>query len=105
MTDEKFRAEVKSELAADIAGRKRDDGGPAFPVVSTRLEGEQGEYYPFVESSGGMTLRDYFATKAMNGFCVGHARLRDEFDPKMYEMFSQHAYLIADAMLAERAKR
>tara|TARA_R110000868_G_scaffold63101_2_gene190249 strand:- start:3 stop:158 length:156 start_codon:yes stop_codon:yes gene_type:complete len=51
-----------------------------------------------------MTLRDYFAAKAMQAFCMGHARINDEFNPTIYPMFADHAYLIADAMIAERAK-
>jgi hypothetical protein len=101
MNDEKFRAEIRAEIAADIAGRKRDDGGPAFPVVSTRLEGEQGEYYPFVESSGGVTLRDYFAAAALQGM-LGATNFGKPWAGA--ETTARLSCEYADAMLAERAK-
>jgi hypothetical protein len=40
------------------------DGGPAFPTPYTT--GQSGEYY--TEFANGMTLRDYFAARAMQGF-------------------------------------
>ncbi len=39
------------------------DGGPAFPIV-----GDRGER---LDNAAGMTLRDYFAAKAMLGFLAG----------------------------------
>lgn len=68
--------------------------GPAFPVHET----------PDSTDSPGMTLRDYFAAKAMQGFLAHHesdyAPLIDEKVP----MLAREAYRLADAMLAERAK-
>ncbi|WP_260767507.1 hypothetical protein [Klebsiella aerogenes] len=40
----------------------KDNGGPAFPVPAT-------EYHGMDE---GMTLRDYFAAKAMQAMIVAH---------------------------------
>jgi hypothetical protein len=42
-----------------------NDGGSAYPQIDTRYEGECGEYTQYVESVGGMSLRDYFAAKAL----------------------------------------
>jgi hypothetical protein len=60
MTDEKFRDQVRAELAADIAQRRRDDGGPAFPHERQYGAGTVGV-------AEGMTLRAYFAGKALEG--------------------------------------
>jgi len=72
----------------------KDSGGPAFPS-----HGSMGEVV-----CDGMTLREYFAAKAMQGMlCNG-------FVPAMgqdnYEDFNyvKIAYRMADAMLAERIK-
>lgn len=59
----------------------RDTGGPAFPVGT---------------SYQGMTLRDYFAAKAMQGMIVdpGSGYSNDEL--------ASFAYAVADAMLKAR---
>ena len=68
-----------------------DDGGPAFPTgVST-------SYVP------GMTMRDWFAGQIMPK--VMETRLPDEMSiAASAAQLACYAYLIADAMLAERAK-
>ena len=58
---------------------------PAFPVG---LEA-------FGEDKTGMTLRDYFAAKAMQGFCTNRAVI-------LYVEASEEAYRVADAMLKAR---
>ncbi len=55
-------------------------GGPAFPYEN-RYEHE------------GMTLRDYFAAKAMQAFIEKYSHEGD---------VSRHAYKVADAMLKAR---
>lgn len=60
-----------------------NDGGQAFP--KHRLD------------VCGMTLRDYFAAKAMQGFC---ARPQEDFADM--RMVAEQAYELADAMLAAR---
>ena len=66
--------------------------GPAFPVHET----------PDSTDSPGMTLRDYFAVKAMAALIV--APKADWPDAEETESVSEKAYLLADAMLKERAK-
>jgi hypothetical protein len=63
-------------------------GGPAFPS-----HGSMGEV-----AHDGMTLRDYFAAKAMQGF------MANKSNPMHYqpEEDAQWAYMIADAMLKAR---
>ena len=71
----------------------KNTGGPAFPAMRYEFGGED----------DGMTLRDYFAAKAMQGFCV--ATVEDSpvggWD---FKYLSEHAYRCADAMIAEREK-
>lgn len=68
------------------------DGGPAFPVNEEAL----------MRNLPGMSLRDYFAAKAMRAFLSGHvAHYGHENYWKPSDMASE-AYGIADAMLAAR---
>ena len=63
-----------------------NDGGDAFPSNDT-------ENY---NNSPGMTLRDYFAAKAMQG-------LASEAEHWSHSDLPKIAYEIADGMLAERS--
>ena len=64
---------------------KTNTGGPAFPFAVTDE----------ARISDGMTLRDYFAAKAM------HARLTT-YQGTWYGGVAEEAYKAADAMLEER---
>lgn len=67
---------------------------PAFPCETLGVD-EHGEYRaPY----SGMSLRDYFATAAMNGVISG-----TEIDLTP-EHIAKAAYAVADAMLKERDK-
>ena len=63
------------------------DGGPAFPLVAQNWHRE------------GMTLRDFFAAKAMQGMLAedGGGALNNE-------ELAEFAYVIADAMLKARER-
>lgn len=63
----------------------RPNGGPAFPQ---NLAGD----------GRGMSLRDYFAAKAIQGMLAGEPRAESP------HVWSRSAYEFADAMLAEREK-
>lgn len=63
-----------------------ETGGPAFPTRVDELDG--------------MTLRDYFAAKAMQGICA-----HPETWGLHIEAVATKAYAMADAMLAERSKK
>jgi hypothetical protein len=65
-----------------------NNGGPAFPLDFTP------EDCPAVPT--GMTLRDYFATKAMAAIVAGGHSFAG------YAELAASAYAIADAMLAAR---
>lgn len=62
-------------------------GGPAFPTEAKNHSG--------IAASPGMTLRDYFAAKAMQGMLPRPGSI----DPKQDAEF---AYKMADAMLKAR---
>lgn len=70
-----------------------NDGGPAFPNVP------DGAGDRWADWDTGMTLRDYFAAKAMQGF------IAQELASQPYESAAEVArasYAMADAMLAAR---
>jgi|688.fasta_scaffold1763371_2 hypothetical protein len=78
-----------------------NDGGPAFPV-STR---PWSEYEPYGHQDsdstwqyGGMTLRDYFAAKAMQALIPSGQNV----DSMKY---AESAYALADAMLKARGEQ
>lgn len=71
----------------------KNDGGPAFPRAG--FSGPGG----FGRPENGMTLRDYFAAKAVQGFCQA------EYGERLTAAtWAKDAYEVADAMLAERSK-
>lgn len=77
----------------------KDNGGPAFPV-SDVMALEPRTTAEMVQLAHGMTLRDYFAAKALQGFMANKNR-PTSFSP---EDDATYFYAIADAMLLERAK-
>lgn len=80
------------------------DGGPAFPANSLiKSDGLPGGYGQVVESaSQGMTLRDYFAAKAMHAFISSKPQDNGFEADKNFAI--KYAYQVADAMIAERNK-
>ena len=71
---------------------KDKTGGSAFPTVGSQYSHEEG-----------MTLRDYFAAKAMQGIISGsHENGEVHY---MEEITAESAYKMADAMLVEREKQ
>ncbi len=73
------------------------DGGPAFPSSPT-LNGNGDMARPADIGCEGMTLRDYFAAKAM------HAQCADPDCLSSCATIAVFSYEMADAMLAERVK-
>lgn len=69
----------------------KDQSEPAFPVPGSEYGGT-GTFF-------GMTLRDYFAAKAMQGICA-----HPETWGRQTSEIAQSAYELADAMLAARVK-
>ena len=60
-----------------------DDGGPAFPCDGL---------------TGGMSLRDYFAAKAMQGLVTS----TQEMTHVTVDLLASESYVYADAMLKAR---
>lgn len=77
----------------------KDDGGPAFPDGTGAILRRNGA----LDETHGMTLRDYFAAKAMAALIVAPLTEWPELDEDSRRI-SAAAYEIADAMLKERAK-
>jgi hypothetical protein len=73
-------------------------GGNAFP--NTTVTFLQSDNEDMVTAQGGMTLRDYFAAKAMSG--AMDAYMRKEIDGFHEGHLASMSYSIADAMLKER---
>jgi hypothetical protein len=70
----------------------KDTGGPAFPTTTAN--------YDNMDPHGeGMTLRDYFAAKAMQSM-----NARPDYADTPADAIALDAYALADAMLAERSK-
>jgi hypothetical protein len=72
-----------------------DTGGPAFPC------------HPGIENPiyDGMSLRDYFAAKVIQGICANPDDIHvpeDETYDQYVDEISRSAYKIADAMLKAR---
>ena len=72
----------------------KENGGPAFPLCI-----EVGEN---IHLDLGMTLRDYFAAKAMQGM-LGNSGM-GMWGPDAEKSYALSAYSMADAMLAQREK-
>lgn len=77
----------------------KDNGGSAFPVPSFSYV--NGEVF---HGSDGMTLRDYFAAKAMQGALAGLLSDGSRMVESDAEGFARMVFIYADAMLIERAK-
>lgn len=75
---------------------EKDDGGRAFPALES-LSKDRFDNYD-ARSEGGMTLRDYFAAKAMQGL-IAHVDLDYTMGKAAVD-----AYLMADRMIAAKGK-
>lgn len=74
---------------------EQNDGGPAFPKAGLD------PWAKAVEVSPGMSLRDYFAAKAMCGILGGDHPITHDPDP--LPTIAKVAYDLADAMLKARS--
>jgi hypothetical protein len=71
---------------------EKNTGGPAFPS-----HGSMGEV-----AHEGMTLRDYFAAKAMQGIATTLDQTEGE---PFWNVIATDAYKMADAMIAARSQQ
>ena len=67
----------------------KETGGPAFPIKGPVMSSDE----------QGMTLRDYFAARAMQGFVD---EVGCNSDQKWFDEIAEGAYKVADAMLKAR---
>ena len=93
----------------------QNNGGPAFPHVPESFVYVPGQGKANIPGTdGGMSLRDYFAAKAMQGMLAvpDDQRYGDRADKSLtVEQWQrwcvtgvvEHAYRVADAMLATRS--
>lgn len=70
-----------------------NNGGPAFPVAGSEHN------YPIE----GMTLRDYFAAKALSGWLASYPEsCTHPIVAGNADEVAKHSYMLADAMLLAR---
>ena len=81
-----------------------DNGGSAFPKTGS-FHSEAGREYDSVDTDG-MSLRDWFAGKALTGIvaglCSNSARGDRAYDRVGFSDAAEDAYTLADAMIAAR---
>ena len=82
--------------SGDKAMSNTNTGGPAFPHEYFDKQLNQGRVMH------GMTLRDYFAAKAMQGIIASEQPGDENF--ATLEMYARDAYKYADAMLKARTE-
>jgi hypothetical protein len=88
---------------------KPKDGGLAFPRPLPKGQFPPQDALRLLEQHAGMTLRDYLAARAMAGLLAMEANPRfgateEPYNKAHAPLIAEHAYAIADAMLAERDK-
>ena len=77
-----------------------DDGGSAFPVPITFNPNDNTPVHAGMYFDGnGMTLRDYFAAKALQMIVINDTSQRPE---NFLQYYSEGAYAWADAMIEAR---
>lgn len=74
----------------------KETGGTAFPWVESYVNVDKGERYENYGDAG-MTLRDYFAAKAMQVLLNKESLIG-------YGVVSEQAYLVADRMIEARGQ-
>jgi hypothetical protein len=91
-----------------------NDGGPAFPELDTgeTHDNRDGGKFTSFRSVGGMSLRDYFAAKAMQGLLANpggpiqcNSRSGWGYCNTTADLLVSDVYALADAMLAARAEQ
>lgn len=76
---------------------KKEDGGPAFPFTEHNANGTI-----YNEAPGAVTLRDYFAAKALAALIANTDKEDKTRGKKAVPILAAYAYEYADAMLASR---
>ena len=93
------------EAAAELRSRHPDDKGASMNTINDGGPAFPGQWYDFQpltgeqvvrEQWGGMSLRDYFAAKAMAALIAEYAQMSGP------DIIAHVAYMMADAMLKAR---
>lgn len=86
-----------------------DSSTPAFPVhVAIGPAGDVYHSGQVIEGGEGMTLRDWFAAQAMNGFASNSKsisaaiKVSEKMGREAADVLASDAYVFADAMLKAR---
>jgi hypothetical protein len=93
-----YHAVANTAEGAQMRDDSQNDGGPAFHEVPADCNGYEGR--------PGMTLRDYFAAKAMEAFAAGAQNMGDMDRAEVrrqFDLVGDFAYLMADSMLKARS--
>lgn len=81
----------------------KNTGGPAFPTEKSIGTNKDGTWIAEVPGKEGMTLRDYFAAKALQGFLANPTPFEQVAgDKTTADTYAAEAYVYADAMLKAR---
>lgn len=85
--------------------QKNPENPPAFPTFDWKNERVNDQVVHFTDNPG-MSLRDYFAAKALAGILANKATVEatELSGSKHVPVLAQACYTLADAMLAERSK-
>lgn len=89
---------MSQEKSNSMSGHQ--DGGPAFPTYESDREGH------LYCTGAGVSLRDYAAIKAMQGWIASAPKVMGEAldgSEEMADVIAMAAYVMADAMLRARA--
>lgn len=77
----------------------KDTSGPAFPYSGVH----KGSNMNYIIDNHGMTLRDYFAAKAMSGWLASYPEsCTHPIVAGNADEVAKHSYMLADAMLKAR---
>lgn len=81
----------------------KEDGGNAFPVADyDHMTFQPANVDVHKRQLSGMSLRDYFAAKAIQGLIAGSMADGSSWGKDDAQLMAQTAYEVAEAMLAAR---
>lgn len=86
----------------------KPENPPAFPNVYEASKQVGVGFITKDYTGGGMTLRDYFAARALQGFIAHgkkpYAQTDEDKEKTVAQYLSEQSYYLADAMLKARGK-
>jgi hypothetical protein len=89
-----------------MSDEKKNDGGPAFPSTEYNINGgNYGGGYSIYDQHKGMSLRNYFATRAMQGIRSNEESMKNmvkmcnDHKIDLHTMIAEVAFAQADAMI------